>query len=201
MIKALKEWGELYPYEIWDEVEADNVLVINFDKDGRISKKNGKINLDIYEADSEKLEYYLYREAKSKNPPTKTPTLYLNLRNEKEKNEKIKTSLNNMENIISKIVEHMEKRFPSDPLLRILKNIQGEIERYSNEIQEAIQNEIEGKAKRYLLTIKIDDKFIGEIDGFKDILKDILESDYKNESFCAICGERKKVDAKIPFYF
>ena len=203
MIKALKEWGELYPYEIWDEVEADNVLVINFDKDGRISKKNGKINLDIYEADSEKLEYYLYREAKSKNPPTKTPTLYLNLRNEKEKNEKIKTSLNNMENIISKIVEHMEKRFPSDPLLRILKNIQGEIERYSKEIQEAIQNEIErtGKAKRYLLTIKIDDKFIGEIDGFKDILKDILESDYKNESFCAICGERKKVDAKIPFYF
>jgi CRISPR-associated protein Csh1 len=192
MIKALKEIGELYEYRIWDKVKADYVIILDFDRDGKFSK------LYIKEFSKEELEKYLFRKSKASNPPTETPTLILNLKD-------IETSLRNL---FKTIPDPEDRKLPQDLKKKIpqyLKNIKEYLidknkqEDLAGEIKEKIKGQ--EKEKLFLLTIRIDVKFLGEIDEYKEFLKEYLMSEYENESYCAVCGNWTKVKAEIPFYF
>jgi hypothetical protein len=73
MLRALKEWGELFERPIYDEVEADKVIVLEFELDnvGRATLKD----ISLEEFSKDKLNKYFYRKARSSNPPTYSPTL------------------------------------------------------------------------------------------------------------------------------
>jgi CRISPR-associated protein Csh1 len=205
MIKALKEIGELYEYRIWDKVNADcgYAVILDFDKDGKFLDIDTE---DFRRSDISKFEKYLFRKSKASNPPTETPTLILNLKD-------IKTSLQNLSKTIPdpedrKLPQDLKKKIP-----QYLKNVKDYLSDDNN--QEDIAKEIEGKIKGsercenenknsnpiFLLTIRIDGKFLGEIDEYKEFLKEYLMSEYENESYCAVCGNWTRVKAEIPFYF
>jgi len=205
MIKALKEIGELYEYRIWDKVDADcgYAVILDFDKDGKFLD----IATEEFErSDISKFEKYLFRKSKGSNPPTETPTLNLNLKD-------IEKSLKNLSKTIPdpedrKLPQDLKKKIP-----QYLKNVKDYLSDDNN--REDIAKEIEGKIKGsekcenenknsnpiFLLTIRIDGKFLGEIDEYKEFLKEYLMSEYENESYCAVCGNWTRVKAEIPFYF
>jgi CRISPR-associated protein Csh1 len=205
MIKALKEIGELYEYRIWDKVDADcgYAVILDFDKDGKF------LDIDTEEferSDISKFEKYLFRKSKASNPPTETPTLNLNLKD-------IEKSLKNLSKTIPdpedrKLPQELKKKIP-----QYLKNVKDYLSDNNNQknIEKEIKGKIEGTKKCengnknsnpiFLLTIRIDGKFLGEIDEYKEFLKEYLMSEYENESYCAVCGNWTKVKAEIPFYF
>ena len=91
MLRALKEWGELFERPIYDKVKADKVIVLEFELDnvGRATLKD----ISLEEFSEDRLSKYLYRRAKSSNPPTYSPTLRLNTGDiSKSLNNLIKTS-------------------------------------------------------------------------------------------------------------
>jgi len=205
MIKALKEIGELYEYRIWDKVDADcgYAVILDFDKDGKFLDIATE---DFRRSDISKFEKYLFRKSKASNPPTETPTLNLNLKD-------IEKSLKNLSKTIPdpedrKLSQDLKKKIP-----QYLKNVKDYLSDDNN--LKDIAKEIEGKIKGsercedenknsnpiFLLTIRIDGKFLGEIDEYKEFLKEYLMSEYENESYCAVCGNWTKVKAEIPFYF
>jgi len=205
MIKALKEIGELYEYRIWDKVDADcgYAVILDFDKDGKFLDIDTE---DFIRSDISKFEKYLFRKSKASNPPTETPTLNLNLKD-------IEKSLKNLSKTIPdpedrKLPQDLKKKIP-----QYLKNVKEYISDVNK--QKDIAKEIEGKIKGsekcenenknsnpiFLLTIRIDGKFLGEIDEYKEFLKEYLMSEYENESYCAVCGNWTRVKAEIPFYF
>jgi CRISPR-associated protein Csh1 len=205
MIKALKEIGELYEYRIWDKVDADcgYAVILDFDKDGKF------LDIDTEEfrrSDISKFEKYLFRKSKASNPPTETPTLILNLKD-------IEKSLQNLSKTIPdpedrKLPQDLKKKIP-----QYLENVKDYLSDDNN--RKDITKEIEGKIKGsqrcenenknsnpiFLLTIRIDGKLLGEIDEYKEFLKEYLMSEYENESYCAVCGNWTRVKAEIPFYF
>ncbi len=205
MIKALKEIGELYEYRIWDKVDADcgYAVILDFDKDGKFL---GITIEDFERSDISKFEKYLFRKSKASNPPTETPTLNLNLKD-------IEKSLTNLSKTIPdpedrKLPQELKKKIP-----QYLKNVKDYLSDNNNreDIEKEIKGKIEGTKKCedenknsnpiFLLTIRIDGKFLGEIDEYKEFLKEYLMSEYENESYCAVCGNWTKVKAEIPFYF
>ena len=205
MIKALKEIGELYEYRIWDKVDADcgYAVILDFDKDGKFL---GIYTEDFRRSDISKFEKYLFRKSKASNPPTETPTLNLNLKD-------IEKSLKNLSKTIPdpedrKLPQELKKKIP-----QYLKNVKDYLSDNNNQknIEKEIKGKIEGTKKCengnknsnpiFLLTIRIDGKFLGEIDEYKEFLKEYLMSEYENESYCAVCGNWTKVKAEIPFYF
>jgi CRISPR-associated protein Csh1 len=208
MLKALKEIGELYEYRIWDKVDADcgYAVILDFDKDGKFLDIDTE---DFRRSDISKFEKYLFRKSKGSNPPTETPTLILNSKDI----ENIKTSLKNLSKTIPdpedrKLPQDLKKKIP-----QYLKNVKDYLSDDNN--RKDIAKEIEGKIKGsercenenknskpiFLLTIRIDGKFLGEIDEYKEFLKEYLMSEYENESYCAVCGNWTRVKAEIPFYF
>lgn len=205
MIKALKEIGELYEYRIWDKVDADcgYAVILDFDKDGKFL---GIHTEDFRRSDISRFEKYLFRKSKASNPPTETPTLNLNLKD-------IEKSLKNLSKTIPdpedrKLPQELKKKIP-----QYLKNVKDYLSDNDNreDIEKEIKGKIEGTKKCengnknsnpiFLLTIRIDGKFLGEIDEYKEFLKEYLMSEYENESYCAVCGNWTKVKAEIPFYF
>jgi CRISPR-associated protein Csh1 len=205
MIKALKEIGELYEYRIWDKVDADcgYAVILDFDKDGKFL---GIDTEDFRRSDISRFEKYLFRKSKASNPPTETPTLNLNLKD-------IEKSLKNLSKTIPdpedrKLPQELKKKIP-----QYLKNVKDYLSDNDNreDIEKEIKGKIEGTKKCengnknsnpiFLLTIRIDGKFLGEIDEYKEFLKEYLMSEYENESYCAVCGNWTKVKAEIPFYF
>jgi CRISPR-associated protein Csh1 len=197
MIKALKEIGELYEYRIWDKVDADcgYAVILDFDKDGKFLDIAIE---DFKRSDISKFEKYLFRKSKASNPPTETPTLNLNLKD-------IEKSLKNLSKTIPdpedrKLPQELKKKIP-----QYLKNVKDYLsdENKQKDLVEEIKEKIKGqeKEKLFLLTIRIDGKFLGEIDEYKEFLKEYLMSEYENESYCAVCGNWTRVKAEIPFYF
>jgi CRISPR-associated protein Csh1 len=177
MLRALKEWGELFERPIYGEVEADKVIVLEFELDnvGRATLKD----ISLEEFSEDKLSKYLYRRTKTGNPPTYSPTLRLNT-------EDISTSLNNLINANRK--------------LRGVPQISIDVET----VAEQIRSEIRGteKSTSYLLTIRFNGKYIGEMPEYIKAVGDrIKKKSYKKNGICSICGEEKKVAEKLPFNF
>jgi CRISPR-associated protein Csh1 len=176
MLRALKEWGELFERPIYDEVKADKVIVLEFELDnvGRATFKN----ISLEEFSKDKLNKYFYRKARSSNPPTYTPTLYLNAKD-------IKKSLNNL--------------IKANERLKNVPQISFDIEN----VAEKIRSKVGGadKSTSYLVTIRHNGKYIGELSEYIGAVDDFIKLSYIQEGICSICGEEKKVAEDLPFNF
>ncbi len=176
MLRALKEWGELFEIPIYDKVKADKVIVLEFEIDDSGNATLKDISLEEFSED--RLSKYLYRRAKSSNPPTYSPTLRLNT-------EDISKSLNNLIKVNRK--------------LRGVPQINIDVET----VAEQIRSEIRGteKSTSYLLTIKFNGKYIGELSEYIKAVGDLIKGSYEKNGICSICGEEKKVAEDLPFNF
>jgi CRISPR-associated protein Csh1 len=176
MLRALKEWGELFERPIYDKVKADKVIVLEFEIDNVGNTTLKDISLEEFSED--KLSKYLYRRAKSSNPPTYSPTLRLNT-------EKISKSLNNLIKVNRK--------------LKGVPQIGIDVET----VAEQIRGMIEGteKSTSYLLTIRFNGKYIGEMPEYIKAVGDLIKGPYEENGICSICGEEKKVAEDLPFNF
>ena len=98
MLNAIKELGLLTGgRELYDEISADKVIVLNFDEEGNFS------GTYLEEFDSKKVSLYLYKKAKGSNPPTLTPTIPVSLRELKSKKEEKRKKA------IEKLIGNLEK--------------------------------------------------------------------------------------------
>jgi len=176
MLRALKEWGELFERPIYDKVKADKVIVLEFEIDNVGNATLKDISLEEFSED--KLSKYLYRRAKSSNPPTYSPTLRLNTEN-------ISKSLNNLIKVNRK--------------LKGVPQIGIDVET----VAEQIRGMIEGteKSTSYLLTIRFNGKYIGEMPEYIKAVGDLIKGPYEENGICSICGEEKKVAEDLPFNF
>ena len=187
MLRAVKEiglrFGEVKPY---DEVEADKVLVLNFDEEGNFA------GAELEGFERGKLPKYLYKKAKGSNPPTLTPTLMLSRGKSKpgEKSPTMKT-LGNLE----KAFDSCKREEESVPTINLEK------ERIEKSI-EALIKEVP-KKERVLLTIRIGGKYIGEIEGFRRALEKLTMKEGKESrgtAVCSVCLEEKEVSGDISPY-
>lgn len=174
MLKAIRDIGELYgKIEIYDPIEAEKVLILEFNKDGKFTK------VDLEDFSKDKLSLYMYKKAKGKNPPSLSPTLLLN-------RSQIDKSIGNLR----KILKHY-------------KNVKLEL-KLDNILEEVRKIDIPPK-KTILLTIKIDGKYIGEIDAFRKTLENLISQEGNNskgEAVCCVCLQKKEVSGDIsPFKF
>lgn len=178
MLGAIKELGllvgERKPY---DEISADKVLVLDFDKEG------GFKGVDLEDFSEDKLPLYLYKKAKGKNPPSLTPTLMLT---------GAEKSLKHLERAVGKL----KKAENSIPNLGISPDL-AEI------IKDAV-DKLPPKTK-VLLTVRIDGKYIGEIKEFIRALEKVSAEegkDSRGKAICSVCLEEKDVSGDIsPFKF
>ncbi|RMH07812.1 MAG: TIGR02556 family CRISPR-associated protein, partial [Aquificota bacterium] len=89
MLNAFKTIGELCgEIKLYDQVKADKVLVLEFDKNGNFQEAYWE---DFFE---DKQGKYLFRKGKGRNPPVLTPTIMLNKKD-------VSKTLNNIERILN----------------------------------------------------------------------------------------------------
>ncbi|MCI4458806.1 MAG: TIGR02556 family CRISPR-associated protein [Thermocrinis sp.] len=176
MLRALKEWGELFERPIYDKVKADKVIVLEFETDDGGNATLKDISLEEFSED--KLSKYLYRRAKSSNPPTYSPTLRLNT-------EDISKSLNNLIKVNRK--------------LRGVPQISIDVKTVAEQIQSEIRDT--EKSTSYLLTVRFNGKYIGEMPEYIRAVGDLIKGSYKKDGTCSICGKKKKVAEALPFNF
>jgi CRISPR-associated protein Csh1 len=176
MLRALKEWGELFERPIYDKVKADKVIVLEFETDDSGNATLKDISLEEFSED--KLNKYLYRRAKSSNPPTYSPTLRLNT-------EDISKSLNNLIKVNRK--------------LRGVPQISVDVKTVAEQIRSEIRDT--EKSTSYLLTVRFDGKYIGEMPEYIKAVGDLIKGSYEKNGRCSICGEEKKVAEALPFNF
>ncbi|MFZ8784302.1 TIGR02556 family CRISPR-associated protein [Thermocrinis sp.] len=184
MLRALKEWGELFERPIYGEVEADKVIVLEFEIDDSGNATLKDISLEEFSED--KLSKYLYRRTKTGNPPSYSPTLHLSKNKKKSLTENIITSLNNLTTANNR-----------------LKNVP-QISIDLESVAERIRGMIEGteKSTSYLLTIRFNGKYIGEMPEYIKAVGDFIkENSYNQNGICSVCGEEKKVAKDLPFNF
>jgi CRISPR-associated protein Csh1 len=184
MLRALKEWGELFERPIYGEVEADKVIVLEFELDnvGRATLKD----ISLEEFSEDKLNKYLYRRTKTGNPPSYSPTLHLSKNKKKSLTKNIITSLNNL--------------IKANERLKNVPQISIDLE----SVAERIRGMIEGteKSTSYLLTIRFNGKYIGEMPEYIKAVGDFIkENSYNQNGICSVCGEEKKVAKDLPFNF
>lgn len=192
MLNSLREIGiMLGGRKLYDDVEADKVIVLEFDNEGRF------LEVELEEFKSENLSKYLYRKAKGSNPPVLTPTLLLNRGKKKTKDKK---------SSIMKSLDNLEKAFNS------CKKVQGDLpalnlaeekQKIEEKIEETVKN-LPNKVK-VLLTIRVDGKYIGEIENFRKALEELVKQEgtkSKAIAVCSVCLEEKEVSGDIsPFKF
>lgn len=188
MLKAIRDIGELYgKAKIYDEVKADRVLVLVFDEKGKF------LRIDLENFFEDKQEKYIYKEAKGSNPPTLTPTLMLQRGKKKpgDKKSPVMKTLDNLEKVLNKI---QFKNIAKPTLDK--KILEEEISRIT---------EIVPTREKILLTIKIDDKYVGEIEVFTKTLEKMLKQEggeSKSQGICSVCLQEKEVSGNIsPFKF
>lgn len=188
MLKAIKDIGDLYgQIKPYDKIETDKVLVLEFNENGDFLKAYLE---DFF---NDKQDKYLYKSAKGSNPPTLTPTLILQRGKKKttDKKSPVMKTLDNLEKILNKV--HFETI--AKPTLNKV-----ELEEKINQVTEGVPSK-----EKILLTIKVGDKYVGEIKDFTKALKDFLGqegSDSRSTGVCSICLQEKEVSGDIsPFKF
>ncbi len=188
MLRALRDIGLIFSelsgesdIPIYDPIEADYVIVLNFNANGDF------VSVELEEFSKDKLGRYMYKKPKSNNPPGLTPTISLN-------KSELSKSLNHIKNILKNykgIAEIPEIEIKDDDI--ILSSIEKKLE--------------QGKLKKekLLLTIKIDNKYIGEIEAFKKRLEELINQEGRESkaiAVCSVCMQEKEVSGNIsPFRF
>lgn len=208
MIEAIKEIGEYVlkgkgkniddPLDILDILIDDpesnpkkqaykKILVILIKK---VGEKYEYIGVNIEEYDKEKINKYLYKQGSSKGIDI-TPTSRVTTIDSTFENTKILPWFNNYQEIsLDKDVNLIND---------VGKCIKNNKEQILKELKEK-HAEIDKKEKA-VLTLKIDDKYIGEYDIFKKILVEESKKGFYSKygkiskaenEICYVCNERKK---------
>ncbi|EDP75367.1 TIGR02556 family CRISPR-associated protein [Hydrogenivirga sp. 128-5-R1-1] len=188
MLGAIRDIGFRFgEIKLYDDVKADKVLVLNFDERGNFK------GVELEKFSKDKLNKYLYKKAKGSNPPTLTPTLILNREKRKPTDKK---------SPIMKTLENLEKALKSCSVAeKDIPNLNLEKERTEESIEEATKD-IPNKEK-VLLTIKVDGKYIGELEGFKRAVEKLSAQegkDSKGKAVCSVCLEEGEVSGDISPY-
>ena len=180
MLRAIRDvgfrFGKVKPY---DEVEADKVLVLNFDEEGNFT------NTELEWFSKDKLPKYFAYKKKSRNELPLTPTLKLLSKREVSKAvEKLR-----------KIIEKLNKK-AGYPLLPVNwdDNIVNELEDILRDI---------GSNESILLTIKFGDRYIGDLKEVISIVEKTYEERGKEsigKAVCSVCLEEKEVSGDISPY-
>jgi CRISPR-associated protein Csh1 len=187
MLESLKQLGELFGrFKPYDTIEGDFVLVLNLDDKGNF------LNFELEDFSKEKLDKYFYKDSGASNPPSWTPTLNLN---PKEPQKTLRNAIKRLE----VLADFGNLQFEN------LENLN--VEKLAETLKETLK-EIPSK-KKVIFTVKINGKYIGEIEELKEGLKKFLEHRFSekidsSEGVCSICKERKRVFGKdifpIKFY-
>ncbi|MGB9762274.1 MAG: TIGR02556 family CRISPR-associated protein [Caldimicrobium thiodismutans] len=230
MLKAIRDIGEKEAVKekedkgkkderLYDKIEADKVIIIKFNKEGKIEFNEEDKNVVGEDFKKDFIEKYFYKKAKSNNPPTYTPTLPLNKK-------EVGKTVNNLKKVLKKIADNLEKEKVLlsnivDSLDKLeIEKIEKEIEKIEKEkallsniidslnklkIKE-IEKKINSNKEKLLLTIKIGESYIGEIPLFKEAVKRFVsEEGEKSRSIglCSIClKDNVEVSGDIsPFKF
>ena len=165
-------FGEFKPY---DTIEGDFVLVLNLDGKGNF------LNFELEEFSKEKLEKYFYKNSGAANPPSWTPTLNLNL---KEPQRTLRTSIKRLE----ELAKFGNLKIENLKTLKVEKLV------------EPLKEKIEGipPKKKVIFTIKLNGRYIGEIEELKKGLEKFLEHRFSekkkpSDGVCSVCKQPKKV--------
>lgn len=183
MLKALRTLGEIVGTTLHDPVRADFVLVLDFNANGIYQR----VSLESFQ---EKLvPLYLFRKAKGANPPTLTPTLFLN-------RDAVEKSVRNLR----LAYQRLQEASPEVPPLSF-KDVEA---RMKQDIADAIVN-IPNKKAKILLTLRINGQFTGGIPAFQNALRLRLSAQgerSRNKASCAVCGKFGEISGDIsPFKF
>jgi CRISPR-associated protein Csh1 len=158
MLESLKTLGELYgTFKPYDEISADYVLVLNLDSQGNF------LDFELEEFSEEKSDKYLYRTSGTSNPPSWTPTMNLNIKNPEKT---LKLTLNQLQKLTDL----------GNLKLENLPNLRKDIENLTKQIKELLKD-LPKKAK-VLFTVKIDGKYIGEIEQLVEGLKALEKTNF-----------------------
>jgi len=172
---------EAYAKEYDDNVEANYVITIDFDKKGEFKR------IDQEKFSKGKLSKYFYKKAKGSNPPSYSPTLFLNKKD-------VRTTLNNLQKILKNIEVNLENAQEKEIVDNIIEHLK------SKDLEEEIKKMSSNKD---ILTIRIDDQYVGEIDFLRKAIAKIVSDkgrDSLGTGICSLCLEEKQVSGDISPY-
>jgi len=195
MLSAIKEIGEIVLkregkgndyllkdsiYAIVENPNVDKVLSVMFDCQANYDK------VELSDFDVGKYWIYLYRKG-STNGSDITPTS--------------KIASNNIKDVLEKTWDKKIFKWFKDNKDKneTFNKLYNEIVKSENKIKEDIKktlSDINLSKTSLIMTVKLDDKFIGEIEEFKKFMvEDVLsvedKSSFSKEGVCSVCGERK----------
>jgi CRISPR-associated protein Csh1 len=195
MLSAIKEIGEIVLkregkgndyllkdpiYAIVENPNVDKVLSVMFDCQANYDK------VELSDFDVGKYRIYLYRKG-STNGSDITPTS--------------KMASNNIKDVLEKTWKKKIFKWFEDNKGKneIFNKLYNEIVKSENKIKGDIEKtlrDITLSKTSLIITVKLDDKFIGEIEEFKKFMvEDVLSVEdkpsFSKEGVCSVCGERK----------
>lgn len=195
MLRALRAIGELVGgpvlYDFCLEKKVEYVFILEFDEQGRYR------GISVERFDRKKIPLYFFRKGTGK--PYNTPTCYLDKKIDKETKKIDKKRL-------AKSVDHLRKAYKGlkesykKSAKQKLRDLNLEDEEVCKRIVEDVQNRLEEMEiplkTGVLLTIKIDGKWLGEIEDVQKALFFLIRGKEGREArkgICAVCGEEKLV--------
>ncbi|MCS7213071.1 MAG: TIGR02556 family CRISPR-associated protein [Candidatus Calescibacterium sp.] len=194
MIRAIRELGRLYPNTELDKLPEGHLIIIE------LSSTGGTLQFDqvsIEEIDLEKIKNYLYKKG-TPNGPNFSPTAIIT---EPEKTFDVKVI-----GWFRRIMKDFSGKPDLQNHLNYVKKIQDCLDQNSEKILSEIKNKIsEYKKSRdhsFSITIKIDQKYIGEIQEFQELFKAFLSHSFSGKSFqeealCSLCGKKGEVSGSV----
>ncbi|MCM8785858.1 MAG: TIGR02556 family CRISPR-associated protein [Candidatus Omnitrophica bacterium] len=202
MLTAIKEIGEFIRKKGQDllsvlvENPNDNgkyvkVITINLKNDASYEK------IDLEQFDSQKIMKYLYRKGPSGNGPNITPTAKIT---------EINKTFGKKVSGWFKILDDNKVNL-SDEERSFLQKIKSTLENNENTILNSISQKLSliSKKEKAILTIKIDNKYLGDINIFKKLLVEIEflkdRESISNNKNCSVCGNiANSVSGKVDVF-
>ena len=192
MLTAIKEIGEFFRKKnstsdldtLVQNPKCTHLITINFDKNFKLS------NVTLEQCDNSKVKRYLYRNGNSPRGSDVTPASKL---------VEVRKTLNR----INYWFNSYDKSNLQNDEKRLLDNIKNELINNKNEIEKLIEQQKNNLSRKdkVLLTIKIDDKYIGDYEVFKRFLLPKKTKEQNIQSYkgtCSVCGiDGKKVSGNI----
>ncbi len=190
MLTAVREIGKLIP-KLEVKIEGKIIFILF---DSNFSFKGFELEDFI----PEKIDRYLFKPGESKG---NRPSPIAQITSPEKTFNKITTWFKNAENIVKKA-----KNFKIEEI-KIVGMINNIFKQQKNKILESLNDQINQMDKKTtkFLSVKIDDKYLGDMDFFRKISdlcfsQKIAKSSSKDKT-CSICGERKEtVSARTHVY-
>ncbi|SNR89603.1 TIGR02556 family CRISPR-associated protein [Desulfurobacterium atlanticum] len=186
MIEAIYRFGKFMAGDkktedfMTDKVEADRLIILEFDSDGNFMGISDTRNISGIES---KLLYKKVRASRRCN--SNTPTFFLNIKHPEK-------SIRCLESIFNWLKKYSEN-------IVCIKNY----EKVKEELLNYLKNFPPEKNEKILLTTTFNGKFPGEIESIVKAFKiGYMEEFEPVEGVCSLCGKRTKVSGKkSPYAF